>query len=228
MRGRRGRPWSATRLPREERHGDGRRPRAAAARSAELAGPLQVHLPERVRRVPARHAGGHLFSRASRDFSSGCIRIERPEDFARLLLDMQTDRGSGQLDALLTPGTSAGSSSTGRCRSTCSTSRPGSRRTARSASTTTSTAVRTAGAAGGGPHSRTRGGRARGVARGITASRPAAPPRSGEFQITTTAAPRMRPALSASSASTVRSSGNDSTCVRTGTVVASARKSVPS
>jgi L,D-transpeptidase YcbB len=45
---------------------------------------------------------GHLFSRASRDFSSGCIRLERPDEFARLLLDKQTDRGSGQLDALLT------------------------------------------------------------------------------------------------------------------------------
>jgi L,D-transpeptidase YcbB len=45
---------------------------------------------------------GHLFSRARRDFSSGCIRLERPEEFARLLLDMQTDRGAGQLDALLT------------------------------------------------------------------------------------------------------------------------------
>jgi L,D-transpeptidase YcbB len=45
---------------------------------------------------------GHLFSRTSRDFSSGCIRLERPEDFARLLLDMQTDRGSSQLDAMLT------------------------------------------------------------------------------------------------------------------------------
>jgi L,D-transpeptidase YcbB len=45
---------------------------------------------------------GHLFSRTSRDFSSGCIRLERPEDFARLLLDMQTDAGAGQLNALLT------------------------------------------------------------------------------------------------------------------------------
>jgi L,D-transpeptidase YcbB len=45
---------------------------------------------------------GHLFSRTSRDFSSGCIRLERPEEFARLLLDMQSDRGAGQLDAMLT------------------------------------------------------------------------------------------------------------------------------
>ncbi|CAN5739876.1 L,D-transpeptidase family protein [soil metagenome] len=45
---------------------------------------------------------GHLFSRWRRDFSSGCIRLERPEEFARLLLDKQTDSGSGQLDALLT------------------------------------------------------------------------------------------------------------------------------
>jgi L,D-transpeptidase YcbB len=45
---------------------------------------------------------GHLFSRTSRDFSSGCIRVERPEEFARLLLDMQTDRGAGQIDAMLT------------------------------------------------------------------------------------------------------------------------------
>ena len=44
----------------------------------------------------------HHFSRTRRDFSSGCIRLERPEDFARLLLDMQTDGGAGQLDALLT------------------------------------------------------------------------------------------------------------------------------
>jgi L,D-transpeptidase YcbB len=45
---------------------------------------------------------GHLFSRSRRDFSSGCIRLERPEEFARLLLDMQTEQGSGQLDAMLT------------------------------------------------------------------------------------------------------------------------------
>jgi L,D-transpeptidase YcbB len=45
---------------------------------------------------------GELFSRVSRDFSSGCIRLERPEDFARLLLDIQTDAGSRQLDPLLT------------------------------------------------------------------------------------------------------------------------------
>jgi L,D-transpeptidase YcbB len=45
---------------------------------------------------------GELFSRTSRDFSSGCIRLERPEDFARLLLDKQTDKGAGQLDPLLT------------------------------------------------------------------------------------------------------------------------------
>lgn len=45
---------------------------------------------------------GELFSRVSRDFSSGCIRLERPEDFARLLLDMQTDAGASQLDPLLT------------------------------------------------------------------------------------------------------------------------------
>jgi L,D-transpeptidase YcbB len=45
---------------------------------------------------------GHLFSRTQRDFSSGCIRLERPEDFARLMLDMLTDRGSSQLDPLLT------------------------------------------------------------------------------------------------------------------------------
>jgi L,D-transpeptidase YcbB len=45
---------------------------------------------------------GHLFSRTQRDFSSGCIRLERPEDFARLMLDMLTDRGSSQLDPMLT------------------------------------------------------------------------------------------------------------------------------
>jgi L,D-transpeptidase YcbB len=44
---------------------------------------------------------GELFSRTSRDFSSGCIRVERPEEFARLLLDMQTDGGDSQLDPLL-------------------------------------------------------------------------------------------------------------------------------
>jgi L,D-transpeptidase YcbB len=45
---------------------------------------------------------GQLFSRVNRDFSSGCIRLERPEDFARMLLDLQTDAGASQLDPLLT------------------------------------------------------------------------------------------------------------------------------
>lgn len=45
---------------------------------------------------------GHLFSRTQRDFSSGCIRLERPEDFARLMLNMLTDAGESQLDAHLT------------------------------------------------------------------------------------------------------------------------------
>jgi L,D-transpeptidase YcbB len=45
---------------------------------------------------------GHLFSRTQRDFSSGCIRLERPEDFARLMLNMLSDRGESQLDTHLT------------------------------------------------------------------------------------------------------------------------------
>jgi L,D-transpeptidase YcbB len=45
---------------------------------------------------------GDLFSRTRRDFSSGCIRIERPYDFAKLLLDLQTDAGSERVERMLT------------------------------------------------------------------------------------------------------------------------------
>lgn len=34
----------------------------------------------------------HLFSRTRRDFSHGCIRLERPEDLARLVVKMQTSK----------------------------------------------------------------------------------------------------------------------------------------
>jgi L,D-transpeptidase YcbB len=47
---------------------------------------------------------GHLFSRAERAFSSGCVRIERPRDFARLLLRLQSDRDPDSLDAILAGG----------------------------------------------------------------------------------------------------------------------------
>lgn len=44
---------------------------------------------------------GHLFSRTERAFSHGCIRLEKPEELARALLDRVTDAGSSQLDDLL-------------------------------------------------------------------------------------------------------------------------------
>jgi L,D-transpeptidase YcbB len=47
---------------------------------------------------------GHLFSRAERAFSSGCVRIERPRDFARLLLRLQSDRDPDSLDAIRASG----------------------------------------------------------------------------------------------------------------------------
>jgi L,D-transpeptidase YcbB len=47
---------------------------------------------------------GHLFSRAERAFSSGCVRIERPRDFARMLLRLQSDRDPDSLDAILAKG----------------------------------------------------------------------------------------------------------------------------
>jgi L,D-transpeptidase YcbB len=47
---------------------------------------------------------GHLFSRTDRAFSSGCVRIERPRDFARLLLREQSDRDPDSLDAILASG----------------------------------------------------------------------------------------------------------------------------
>jgi L,D-transpeptidase YcbB len=47
---------------------------------------------------------GHLFSRAERAFSSGCVRIERPRDFARLLLRLQSDHDPDSLDAILATG----------------------------------------------------------------------------------------------------------------------------
>jgi L,D-transpeptidase YcbB len=47
---------------------------------------------------------GHLFSRTERAFSSGCVRIERPRDFARLLLRLQSDRDPDSLDAIFAGG----------------------------------------------------------------------------------------------------------------------------
>jgi len=38
----------------------------------------------------------HLFSRTRRDYSHGCIRLERPEDLARLLLTRTTSDGSAE------------------------------------------------------------------------------------------------------------------------------------
>jgi L,D-transpeptidase YcbB len=47
---------------------------------------------------------GHLFARAERAFSSGCVRIERPRDFARLLLRLQSDRDPDSLDGIFASG----------------------------------------------------------------------------------------------------------------------------
>jgi L,D-transpeptidase YcbB len=47
---------------------------------------------------------GHLFARTERAFSSGCVRIERPRDFARLLLRLQSDRDPDSLDPIFAGG----------------------------------------------------------------------------------------------------------------------------
>jgi len=47
---------------------------------------------------------GHLFARTERAFSSGCVRIERPRDFARLLLRLQSDHDPESLDGILASG----------------------------------------------------------------------------------------------------------------------------
>jgi murein L,D-transpeptidase YcbB/YkuD len=48
---------------------------------------------------------GDLFARTQRAFSSGCVRIERPRDFARLLLRLQSDVDPDAMDAMLSAGT---------------------------------------------------------------------------------------------------------------------------
>jgi L,D-transpeptidase YcbB len=47
---------------------------------------------------------GHLFARSERAFSSGCVRIERPRDFARMLLRLQSDHDPDSLDGILASG----------------------------------------------------------------------------------------------------------------------------
>ncbi len=47
---------------------------------------------------------GNLFSRTSRAFSSGCVRIERPRDFARMLLQLQSDHDPDSLDEIRSEG----------------------------------------------------------------------------------------------------------------------------
>jgi murein L,D-transpeptidase YcbB/YkuD len=43
----------------------------------------------------------HLFSRARRDFSHGCIRLERPADLARLVLAKATNHSPASLEAMV-------------------------------------------------------------------------------------------------------------------------------
>ena len=45
-----------------------------------------------------------LFSRTRRDFSHGCIRLERPRDFAELLFRLQTRKDPSDIDELLATG----------------------------------------------------------------------------------------------------------------------------
>jgi L,D-transpeptidase YcbB len=46
----------------------------------------------------------HLFSRARRDFSHGCVRVERPADLARLLVTKTTQHSPAALDGMLATG----------------------------------------------------------------------------------------------------------------------------
>ncbi len=43
----------------------------------------------------------HLFNRGTRAFSSGCIRLEQPAEFARFLIDRQAAIEQGRLDDAL-------------------------------------------------------------------------------------------------------------------------------
>ena len=46
----------------------------------------------------------HLFSRVRRDFSHGCIRLERPADLARLLVSKASTHSAASLDGMLATG----------------------------------------------------------------------------------------------------------------------------
>ena len=46
----------------------------------------------------------HLFSRMRRDFSHGCIRVERPADLARLVITRTTNHSPTSIDAMLATG----------------------------------------------------------------------------------------------------------------------------
>ena len=46
----------------------------------------------------------HLFSRARRDFSHGCVRLERPADLARLVLAKATNHSPASLEAMVATG----------------------------------------------------------------------------------------------------------------------------
>ena len=53
---------------------------AAEAGTDEFIGAGEADLPEPEQRLPAQHAGAQLFSQARRDFSHGCIRVEKPAE----------------------------------------------------------------------------------------------------------------------------------------------------
>ena len=64
-----------------EAGGAGRRDGAGEAGAEELAGAGEVHVPERVRHLPAFDAGAASSSTGrGADFSHGCVRVQKPDE----------------------------------------------------------------------------------------------------------------------------------------------------
>ena len=79
-------------LRRRPRAAEGRQARRPAeARPDQRPGTRQADLPERVQRVPAQHAVAALFAKSRRDFSHGCIRVEKPAELAAWALRNNPD-----------------------------------------------------------------------------------------------------------------------------------------
>jgi L,D-transpeptidase YcbB len=97
---------------------------APAAGGRQRAGAGQVHVPQPACDLSARHAGKASVRARNRAYSSGCVRLNDPFDFAYELLSRQEADPKAAFHKVLDSGGRNASSSRNPCRSIWSTAPP--------------------------------------------------------------------------------------------------------